>query len=308
MFELRDECILCRGSAFDPVWRGRFDDPDVSRFLRQFHYSSDLGCLTRQDFNLVQCANCGMRFHQRILAPDWIDRLYSEWIDSRQIEAFEKNVADTDVTRAAYEQVRQDIKHLLRLRDTVAARTQGPIRLLDFGCGDGRFLRLAEMLQFESVGVDFSASRKERAQGTGVRIFPDLGSVSRASPGAFHAITLFETLEHLVHPRETLGALTRLLEPGGVMIVTVPDCRTPIPPTTLTEFHNVHPLEHLNCFTPATLTRFVESVGLVPMSRKPAHVTTRLKDVLRTEASRFWQPKTTTLYARKPAENGASNA
>ncbi|NNF91186.1 MAG: hypothetical protein HKM96_07365, partial [Boseongicola sp.] len=77
---------------------------------------------------------------------------------------------------------------------------------------------------------------------------------------------------------------------------------------TLTEFHNVHPLEHLNCFTPATLTRFVESVGLVPMSRKPAHVTTRLKDVLRTEASRFWQPKTTTLYARKPAENGASNA
>ena len=86
---------------------------------------------------------------------------------------------------------------------------------------------------------------------------------------------------------------------GGVMIISVPDCRSPLPPKSFDDFHNVLPLEHVNCFTPDTLRGFVERLGFQSLGRQPAHVTTKVSDLVKTEISRFYQPKTTSQYFRK---------
>ncbi|GAA4210455.1 hypothetical protein GCM10022252_78300 [Streptosporangium oxazolinicum] len=95
-------------------------------------------------------------------------------------------------------------------------------RLLDFGCGTGLFLRLAERRGFDAVGVDLSpgsvAAANERL--TGARAY--LGSpqdVPRVAAGGFDVITLWSVLAHLPRPIDDLGRLRALLAPGGVLLV-----------------------------------------------------------------------------------------
>jgi SAM-dependent methyltransferase len=294
----RETCISCGGQDFEEIWSQRFDDPDVMRFIKQFKYSGDLSCLDGAEFRLVQCKDCGIRFHQKILTDDWLTKLYSEWIDSAQIEAFEKDISKADKLRKGFERSRQYTKHVLRVKAEFDGGQESPIRLLDFGCGDANFLKLANLFAFECFGIDFSTSRQERAEKTGVAIYPDLDALLSEESEPFHVVTLFQTLEHVTNPRETIEALKALLRPDGILIVDVPDCNGIRIPKTFPRFHDVHPLEHLNCFTPNSLQSFIEKVGFTAFPMRPAHVTSKTTGILRTEASRFHRPKSTTMYFR----------
>lgn len=298
-FRTRSECVSCEGARLTALWGGRFDDPDIAAQLRKFHYSSDLSALADASFQLVRCDDCGMTFHQRVLTDDWLGVLYSRWIDSSQIEAFERDVSDADAARDGFEHARQDVKQVLRMKAQLDGVFDGPLRLLDFGCGDGQLLRMAGMFQFQCVGVDASESRKQRADRAGLPIYPDLATLREQDGQPFHAITLCQTLEHLADPRQVLNGLTAMMLPNGILSIAVPDCRSPVPPRSFEDFHNVQPLEHVNCFTPDTLRGFVARFGYTALARPPAHVTTRPLDVLKTEASRVWQPKSTMQYFRR---------
>ena len=81
----------------------------------------------------------------------------------------------------------------------------------------------------------------------------------------------------------------------------VPDCSSGGKPVSFEEFRNVHPLEHINAFTPQTLTQLVESTGFTKINPGPAHVTDRPEALVRSELTRFYKPKRTNQYFRKVA-------
>jgi hypothetical protein len=89
------------------------------------------------------------------------------------------------------------------------------------------------------------------------------------------------------------------MRPGGVLVVEVPDCTGIDVPHDAVEFHAVDPLEHINQFEPGTLRALCERAGFEPVRRIPAHVTCRLTDVVRSEASRLHQPTRTSQYFRR---------
>jgi len=96
-------------------------------------------------------------------------------------------------------------------------------RLLDVGCGVGRFGRAAHARGFDVTGIDLSA--KAIAIGQPFAPFPlrqsrleDLGEV-----GEFDVVTAFEVLEHLADPVATLRSMLSVLRPGGQLFVTVPN-------------------------------------------------------------------------------------
>jgi hypothetical protein len=78
----------------------------------------------------------------------------------------------------------------------------------------------------------------------------------------------------------------------------VPNCSGIDTLRTLDQFNLVHPLEHINVFEPNTLSEFCRRAGFVPIPRRPAHVTSRLADICKTEASRFITRPTTNQYFR----------
>lgn len=294
-FDLRSECISCDSKRLRTVWQSSFGDNDIAPFLGMMGYDQSAeAALWGQPVELVRCADCSMTFHKHVLTDDWQDILYSQWITSEQIMKTQRrraNEHDLQFNRGV-----QRIKHCLRLNEMLNQRFRGPHRALDFGCGDGEFVVLAQSMGFEAVGVDRSTTRDARAQAAGVHIVPTLADVSAAP---LHAVTLFQVLEHVTAPTQLLKQLHDKLAPKGVLVVEVPDCSDVTVPRNLSDFRLVAPTEHVNAFTPKTLATMCLRAGFEPVERVPAWVTTRPADLVRTSLSKLYQPQRTTAYFEK---------
>ncbi len=290
----RPNCPLCQSESPALVWSGRFDAEPTRGWIERYGYAVDVvSVLGDARFELVRCRQCDFVYHRRVLTPEWLSVLYSEWIDSRQIERFEQALR-----ASAFERGRQLVKHVLRVAHE-AGGLERPLRWLDFGCGDGAQLQAAELFGFEAYGVDFSVTRSARS---GSRILvPDLAAFDALESGPLDVASAFQVLEHVEAPAEVLRSLAQRVRPGGLLIVETPDARGVDVPTTWEQFQVVQPLEHINAFTPATLRAACVAAGFEPIARRPAHVTTRVRELLRTEVSRFYQPSTTAQYFRRAA-------
>jgi 2-polyprenyl-3-methyl-5-hydroxy-6-metoxy-1,4-benzoquinol methylase len=294
--EERPRCPVCDSLTRDVVWAGRFRDADVRAFLDDHRYAGDpLGELGDERFELVRCRGCDMRYHARVLDAAGLSRLYATWIDGAQIERFE--AAHGRESRFAVG--RQLVKHVLRMH--ALAGHGEHMKVLDFGCGDGRTLRVVDALGLQAIGVDASATRMERAARAGLSVHPTLEAALGEAGGSVDAIVMSEVIEHLVAPRPVLESLVAALRPGGVILIEAPDARgIDGAPKGFEQMRVVHPLEHVNAFTPKTLETLARRVGLEPARRVPAHATTRAADLLRTElAGLIARPTTSRYFVRR---------
>jgi SAM-dependent methyltransferase len=104
------------------------------------------------------------------------------------------------------------------------------MRVLDYGCGDGTFLALwmaTEARPAVAVGAELDAfqvedCRKRLGAGHGLS-FATIDSLeSSAHAGQYDAVVCMEVLEHVVDLDAVIGRLSRMLAPGGRLLVSVP--------------------------------------------------------------------------------------
>jgi SAM-dependent methyltransferase len=94
--------------------------------------------------------------------------------------------------------------------------------LLDFGCGDGRFLSFATEMGWKCVGVDFDSNAVAASKKLGLDV--RLGGMDALkSDERFDAITMSHVIEHVHDPVETLLSCYRLLNSGGKIIIETPN-------------------------------------------------------------------------------------
>lgn len=101
--------------------------------------------------------------------------------------------------------------------------TQEKLKVLDYGCGGGSFLKLAEDCGWEAVGVDPDkiAVANARAEGLnvqlgGIEVYDGMTSI-------FDVITIKHVIEHLHDPVSVLRSCCRLLKPGGKIWLETPN-------------------------------------------------------------------------------------
>jgi SAM-dependent methyltransferase len=139
----------------------------------------------------------------------------------------------------------------------------GPPRLLDVGCGYGGFVSVMRDRGWDAEGVDPSPMTVAAASAKGIPV--RLGTLDGFSlaGAAYRAITMFYVLEHLFDPMSALRKAFALLEPGGVLVVRVPDT-TPIV-RLLSPFGLggglYDPPFHLFDFPPRVLTMMLAKAG-----------------------------------------------
>jgi ubiquinone/menaquinone biosynthesis C-methylase UbiE len=134
-------------------------------------------------------------------------------------------------TRDYYESIWQTIPEGLEPQDFHArlafllARLQPGRRVLDVGCGEGRFTTALLDAGVQAVGVDVAEEPLRRARA--LRPELDLSLVAPHGPWAlpdasFDAVWAGETIEHVADTQAWLSEVRRVLRPAGELLLSTP--------------------------------------------------------------------------------------
>lgn len=135
-------------------------------------------------------------------------------------------------------------------------------KLLDVGCGAGRFLHRMQKRGWQVEGVEFdpqAANKVTQRYGIAVHV-GDLPACHLPAE-SFDAVTLNQVMEHLYDPRATLNECLRILKPGGRLILTTPNVDSMGAVEFGRYWRGWEPPRHLHLFSVAALQRLVQQSG-----------------------------------------------
>lgn len=146
-------------------------------------------------------------------------------------------------------------------------------RILDVGCATGVFLAMARNRGWKPYGVDISEYATNYAREKfGIKVeakeLPEANFPARY----FDVITLWDTIEHLPNPRQTLKESFRVLKKDGLIFILTIDEDSLIPKLAHVMYKwssgklkkpvkLVHPIHHATHFSKSTLVRMLETSG-----------------------------------------------
>jgi SAM-dependent methyltransferase len=147
-------------------------------------------------------------------------------------------------------------------------------RILEIGCGEGRFLAAFEPDLYVVAGVEPSEQEailaRERLKAIGARGGILTGDVSSSLPGeSYDLVALFGYVARCASPRATLMEVSRVLRPGGHVIIETPSLASL---TARLRGPKWPPLRDPTAdyfFTRATLRRLAVSCGFEPGVSRP---------------------------------------
>jgi SAM-dependent methyltransferase len=139
---------------------------------------------------------------------------------------------------------------------------EGRSRVLDVGCGGGKFLERMHLQGWQVIGLDISAAMVQRIRSqlhlpalVGRLPHPEL------TPESFELVSMWQSLEHVPSPVDVLREAYRLLVPGGRLLVSVPNIDSGPFRWFGKAWYGVELPRHLIHFTPATLRRTLQHAG-----------------------------------------------
>lgn len=209
--------------------------------------------LTKEDFHICECLNCGLLYTMPRPDKDKIGAYYK----SEAYYSHQEN--KKGFIPKVYERVKSiNLKHKYRL----ATNGLQPGKLLDIGCGVGDFLHTAEMHGWECIGVEPSDDAKSIAQKrikgkiiTSMELegFPD---------GSFDVITMWHVLEHVDNIKWQVAQLQRLVNPSGRVIIALPNYKSYDGQYYKEQWAAYDVPRHLNHFNRNTLSKIFKTSGL----------------------------------------------
>ena len=168
-------------------------------------------------FVLDECTACGHVFQNPRLNPTGLDFYYRDFYDGlgeQQLDGLFKSSTKSYLSRAR-----------------LAVQHAAPGNWLDVGTGHGHFPHTAATLLPDTVfdGIDQSEG-VELAQRRGWITTGYRGHFTELADGLagrYDAVSMFHYLEHTTDPAAQLAAASRVVRPGGVLLIEVPDpeCR-----------------------------------------------------------------------------------
>lgn len=147
--------------------------------------------------------------------------------------------------------------------------------LLDIGCGYGFFLDLASQKGWQVFGIEPCEHARAYAVSNSLEVDPGDLFTRAYKEETFDVVTLFYVLEHLPYPLKYLKEINRILKPGGLVLVRVPNT------TPLVKFLKMLGIpnklydapSHLSDFSPLTIALALEKTGFKEIQTFPGGAT-----------------------------------
>lgn len=160
---------------------------------------------------LVRCGGCGLDYVDA--TPAQLEGLYEE--------AYFHAYRDAGMVFPTEEEQVRD-RYARRLAD--AERRVGRGRLLEIGVGHGAFLNFARERGWTVTGLDISRYVADYVRDHfGIHVICGTLETEGLADASFDLVHLSHVLEHLDNPLATLAEIRRVLRPGGLLAIEVPN-------------------------------------------------------------------------------------
>lgn len=180
----------------------------VCKTLLHKRYESVLDPQTYQQFAIHGCSNCGMGHTSP--QPPSLDVYYGKAYYGNR-HGFTKRFC----MRRRVALLNQAHRPILPSADFSHGR-----RLLDVGCGDGAFLRVAQKHGWLPCGTELGGNSTSLPN-SGIPIYREVAAAVQAQ--RYDAVTMWHSLEHFRDVNGTIADVRAALRPGGTLIIAVPD-------------------------------------------------------------------------------------
>lgn len=209
----------------------------------------------KQGLRFVRCRRCGLAYMNPRPNREALEKLYA--YESEANDAW----VDVLTSDAEEEFQTRDFGQLLDVVERHRPTGAAPGRLLDIGCSIGRLPHLAHGRGFEVLGLELGGRAAQMARERyGLEVIEQTLEGAAFESGSFEVVTLIETLEHLPEPRTMVREIHRLLAPGGLFLVGVPNGSS-LGVMVLRGQARTFNRNHLIFFDEGTLGRFLEDEG-----------------------------------------------
>ena len=210
----------------------------------------------RDEFTLVECVECGLRYLCPRPAPESLGLFYPpQYYAPRLVSRDEMRRARRDgrglmrrlrPTRKI-RQLEEKVRHVRRL-------TPAAGRVLEIGPGGGDFLVALEDEGYAVTGLDRDqAAIRTMRDRLAVRVVHESEADAAIAPGSVDTVALWNAFEHVSDPAGVLRRIRGWLRPGGHVVLSVPNGSA----LERSLFFRGDPCEdiprHLFSFTPKTL-------------------------------------------------------
>lgn len=212
--------------------------------------------LKKRGYDIFQCPGCDHLFVLPIPSDSELQKIYSRETGYHN----KKNIrfsTDYKFKESFQIQIRKIKKYL----------PKGII--LDVGCSNGEFLYLARMNGYDVQGVELNSDTAAIAHRNGIPVH--VGSLEQAKfpASSFDVVHMADIIEHARNPRHLLTEVSRVLKPGGLVVLNTPNHEAFFPRATLFLYQKLgipwsHPTPpyHLHQFCTKSLAILLSDVRL----------------------------------------------
>lgn len=221
---------------------------------------------TKDGMDYVKCAVCGHVYMRDQVSEEDLLKIYSSRTSHHNQE--QKLAWD-------FSEMKAEVYYYKLLKRMEKVIEPGP--LLDIGCSNGSFAKAALDKGWDALGLELEESSVLTAREQGVEVIHGELFAQKFEDNRFHAVTMWNLFEHLFDPVAALTEVYRILKPGGVCAMCVPNIRNVGWWMLKADWHSVEPQIHQNLFSVNTLTRLATDKGftvrhMAAVDIKPATV------------------------------------
>jgi len=208
-----------------------------------------------EEFQLLQCAGCTLRFTQDVPDAASISPYYKS----------ENYISHTNTSKGLinglYQFVRKrTLKRKRRLIENLTGIHKG--NLLDVGSGTGAFVQEMNQQGWQVTGLEPDADARKVAKEVNAASLIDISAFYQLETGVYDAITMWHVLEHVHELQGYIAHLKNLLKENGRLFIAVPNYTSKDADIYQAHWAAYDVPRHLYHFSPQSLQVLMEKHGL----------------------------------------------
>ena len=171
------------------------------------------------EFKVEECKHCGVIATHPQLSSKEVEKYYPE-----NYLSYPSAIEDE---RSWFKKIDRQFGVEKRCRAVIKRSGKASGKVLDIGCATGVFLNGMKQHGWKCYGIEPSNFASEYATNRfGLNVFYGYLEDGFFEDNFFDVITLWDVFEHLSEPVETLHIISKILKPGGLLVITTPNANS----------------------------------------------------------------------------------